>query len=184
MAEDRPDPALELLDATRDLADRVWRSLIPPAERAALAVDIAALARRLDPIVEGAPVATEVGATLPGRGHPLLPPLVRRISDGRMTGTVTFTTAHAGAGDAVHGGNVALLFDDVLGAVAASTAMPRTATMTIDYRSLTPVGVELRVEGWIDRVDGRKIYARGRLLDGERVCAEAESLFISVDAWK
>ena len=45
------------------------------------------------------------------------------------------------------------------------------------------MGVELRVEGWVDRVDGRKIYVRGRLLDGERVCAEADGLFVAVQDW-
>ena len=49
------------------------------------------------------------------------------------------------------------------------------------YRSLTPMGVPLTVEGWVDRVDGRKVFVRGRLLDRDRVCAEAEALFVAVD---
>jgi acyl-CoA thioesterase FadM len=45
------------------------------------------------------------------------------------------------------------------------------------------VGVALVIEGWVERVDGRKISVRGRLLDGERVCAEAEALFVAVQDW-
>jgi hypothetical protein len=45
------------------------------------------------------------------------------------------------------------------------------------------MGVELRVEGWVDRVDGRKIFVLGRLLDGQRVCAEANGLFVAVSDW-
>ena len=101
----------------------------------------------------------------------------------RITGSVTFTTAHAGAGDAVHGGQVTLLFDEVLGGVAASVAQSRTAWLHVDYRSLTPVGAALGIEAWVDRVDGRKVHVRGRLLDGERVCADAEALFIGVADW-
>jgi acyl-coenzyme A thioesterase PaaI-like protein len=179
---DGPDPrALELLDATRELADRVWRSLAPPDVRASVAAEIRKLADRLGPFERVAPVQTEIGRELPGRGHPLMPPLLRREEGGRIVGTVTFTDAHAGAGEAVHGGQVTLLFDDLLGGVAGAVATSRTAYLNVDYRSLTPIGVELRVEGWVARVEDRKIFVRGRLLDGARVCAEAEGLFVAVD---
>lgn len=175
--------ARELLDATRYLADRVWRSHAPAEVRAAVAVEVMKLAERLGPFEEAAPVRTDAGAALPGRGHPLLPPIVRRADGGRTLGTVTYTEAHAGAGEAVHGGHVTLLFDEVLGGVAGTAASSRTASITVDYRSLTPMGVELTVEGWVERVEGRKIYVRGRLLDRERVCAEARALFVAVDDW-
>jgi acyl-coenzyme A thioesterase PaaI-like protein len=178
---DGPDPqALELLDATRDLADRVWRSLAPPDVRAEVAAEIRKLGERLGPFEREAPVRTAIGGELPGRGHPLMPPLLRREEDGRTVGTVTYTDAHAGAGEAVHGGQITLLFDDLLGGIASEVARSRTAYLNVDYRSLTPMGVSLRVEGWVDRVEDRKIFTRGRLLDGERVCAEAEGLFVAV----
>jgi acyl-coenzyme A thioesterase PaaI-like protein len=109
--------------------------------------------------------------------------MVRATDEGRTIGFVTYTDAHAGAGEAVHGGQVMLLFDEMLGAVAGTVTPSRTASLTVDYRSLTPMAVELRVEGWVDRVEGRKIYVRGRLLDGERVCAEADGLFVAVQDW-
>jgi acyl-coenzyme A thioesterase PaaI-like protein len=175
--------ARELLDATRELADRVWRSHASPGVRADVARGVRALSERLGPFEPGAPVRTPIGGVLPGRGHPLLPPLVHAGDGGRVIGTVTYTDAHAGAGDAVHGGQVTLLFDEVLGAVAGTAAPSRTASLTVHYRSLTPMGAPLTVEGWVDRVDGRKIFVQGRLLDGERVCAEAEGLFVAVDDW-
>jgi len=179
-----PDPdALALLDATRRLADGVWRSHAPSAVRAEVAAELQRLTERLAPFEPDAPVTTELGGPLPGRGHPLLPPLVRRSGDGHTLGTVVFDDGHAGAGQAVHGGQVTLLFDEVLGSVAATAAPSRTARLTVQYRNLTPVGAELTVEGWVERVDGRKISVRGRLLDGERVCAEAEALFVEVRDW-
>ena len=81
----------------------------------------------------------------------------------------------------MHGGQVTLLFDDLLGGVAGAVATSRTAYLNVDYRSLTPMGVALRVEGWVERVEDRKIYVRGQLLDGARVCAEAEGLFVAVE---
>ncbi len=61
--------------------------------------------------------------------------------------------------------------------------MSRTASIKVDYRSLTPMHAPLAVEGWVDRVEGRKIHVRARLLDGDRVCADAEGLFIAVGGW-
>jgi acyl-coenzyme A thioesterase PaaI-like protein len=175
--------ALELLDATRHLADRVWRSLAPPQVRAEVAAEIERLAERLAPFEETAPVRTTAGGTLPGRGHPLLPPHTHSLGNQPTLGTVTYTSAHAGAGEAVHGGYVTLLFDEVLGGVAGSVAPSRTASLLVNYRNLTPIGVELTIAGWVDHVEGRKIYVVGRLLDGARVCADAEALFVAVDDW-
>jgi len=38
----------------------------------------------------------------------------------------------------------------------------------------------LRFEAWQDRVEGRRVYTRGRLLVGDRMTVEAEGLFILV----
>jgi len=35
-------------------------------------------------------------------------------------------------------------------------------------------------EAWIERVEGRKIFCRGTLHAGERLCAEAEAIFVSL----
>jgi acyl-coenzyme A thioesterase PaaI-like protein len=161
----------------------VWRSFAPSEVRSAVAADVARIATRLGPFEAQAPVRTPIGGALPGRGHPLLPPMVHRRDGDRWRGTVRYTAAHAGAGEAVHGGQVTLLFDEVLGAVAGSVRLCRTASLTVNYRSLTPVGIELTFEGWVDRVEGRKIHVAGSLRDGDRVCAEAVALFLGVEDW-
>lgn len=180
---DQDPDALELLDATRHLADRVWRSQAPPETRATIAAELTRLAELLAPFEEIAPVQTALGASLPGRGHPLLPPVLRARTDRGMAGTVRFTDVHAGAGRAVHGGQVTLLFDEILGGVAATVAPSRTASLTVHFRALTPLNVPLSVEGWVASTDGRKIVVRGHLLDDDRVCAEAEALFVAVQNW-
>jgi hypothetical protein len=175
--------ALALLDAARHLADRVWRSQAPPATRAAVAAELAALAERLGPFAEGSPPVNPGATRLPGRGNPLLAPLRSRVGDdGRLTGEVTFGRGHEGAG-AVHGGQLALVFDELLGRATTVVTLARTATLTVHYRSLAPVGVPLAAEAWVDSTDGRKLRAVGRLLHGDTVCAEAEGLYIAVDRW-
>ena len=60
----------------------------------------------------------------------------------------------------------------------ASEVGGMTGTLTIRYRSPTPVGEELRLEGWVERIEGRKIFARGTIHHGETLTAEAEGVFI------
>jgi hypothetical protein len=55
-----------------------------------------------------------------------------------------------------------------------------TGNLNISYRSPTPLFQEVRYVGRLDRVDGRKIYASATLSAGDRLCAEAEGLFISL----
>ena len=35
---------------------------------------------------------------------------------------------------------------------------------------------------WIDRIDGRKIFTKGTLHNGDTLCCESEGLFISMPA--
>ena len=55
-----------------------------------------------------------------------------------------------------------------------------TASLTVNYRKLTPIGVPLRYQGRCVRIDGRKVYPEGRLcrVDDGAVMAEAEGLFL------
>lgn len=119
---------------------------------------------------------------LPGRGHPILAPYVPELfSADESRGTVLFTRAHLGQGGAIHGGVIPLLFDELLGHLATrggGRPPSRTAYLRVDYRDLTPVGVELTAEARIDRIEGRKIFAVGVLREGPRVCAEANGLFV------
>ena len=43
-----------------------------------------------------------------------------------------------------------------------------------------PIEKELQFDAGVDRVDGRKIFVSGRLLDGETVLAEADALFVKL----
>ena len=56
-----------------------------------------------------------------------------------------------------------------------------TGTLTVRYRSPTPLHVELALRGWVERVEGRKIFTRGTVHVDGRLCAEAEAVFISID---
>jgi acyl-CoA thioesterase FadM len=55
-----------------------------------------------------------------------------------------------------------------------------TANLSVRYRRPTPLHTDLRFEGRLEGVNGRKVTAAGILLAGEEVTAEASGLFVTV----
>jgi acyl-coenzyme A thioesterase PaaI-like protein len=101
-----------------------------------------------------------------------------------------FGSAYEGPPGCVHGGYVAGAFDELLGATQSLSGRPgMTGTLTIKYRSPTPLHRELQMVGELLGTERKKIFTRGTLTvrddDGsERLCAEAEGIFISIDVSK
>lgn len=121
-----------------------------------------------------------------GRANPLAPPLRLDIEPGsdppQIVGTACFGPQYEGPPGHVHGGYLAAAFDEVLGFAQSLGGKPgMTGTLTVRYRTPTPLRVELGLRGWVERVEGRKIFTRGTIHAGERLCAEAEAIFISID---
>lgn len=119
---------------------------------------------------------------LPNRGNIMSVPVDLHVTaDGRIGGTACFRRYHLGRNGAVHGGVLGLLFDSLLGYTAAKlTKSPyqRTAHLGIDYRKIVPIGKQLQVDAGIDRIDGRKIFVSGRVLDDGVVLTEGDALFV------
>lgn len=117
-----------------------------------------------------------------GPANPIAPPLRLRVEGERIVGTAVFGRQYEGPPDHVHGGLIASSFDELLGMTQSLTGSPgMTARLTINYRNPTPLFREVRFTGWVERVEGRKIYTAGTLHDGDTLCAEADGLFLSVD---
>ncbi|MGY2084738.1 PaaI family thioesterase [Blastococcus sp. SYSU DS0539] len=172
---------LALSDGLRDLQDRVAAAVPPPEVSDAAVAHLRAAAELLRPWAVD-PLAQLAGRLdrAPGRGHTLVPvPEVDEVDEVRLRARVVFGRFHVGVG-AVHGGALSIVFDELLGRLASggTRQLPRTAYLNVAYRSLTPAGAELAVEGSLIRAEGRKRFVTGVLRDGDRVCAEAEALFV------
>ena len=132
--------------------------------------------------VTGDPHTSVFVSPFVGSLNPLAPPLIVDMDDEMIVATGVFGDQYEGPPGYVHGGVIAAVFDEVLGFAQSLSGRPgMTGRLTIHYRAPTPLHTELRIDGRVDRVDGRKIFTLGRLFHGDTLCAEAEGLFISMD---
>ncbi len=120
---------------------------------------------------------------LVGSFNPISPPaIMRRVDAGEnfeIHGEVTFGSAFNGPPDCVHGGVIAALFDELLGSACVVNGIGGyTGTLTVVYRTPTPLGTLLHMRGWHDRSERRKVFAKGTLHAGDTLCAQAEGIFV------
>lgn len=202
MNPDPPDPAAaeRLAAATRRIVDLVRRTRAHGTD-AEEALELLARAAALleahahpgpwaqrslgwDGVFEPVPAPADFAEFFPyspliGPRNPIAPPARFEIRDGRVHGSVRLGAAYVGPPRSVHGGIIAALFDEVLGSVNVANELGgMTGTLRVVYRAPTPIDEDLQLEGWVDRVEGRKVYARGTLRHGETLTAEADGVFI------
>jgi acyl-coenzyme A thioesterase PaaI-like protein len=112
----------------------------------------------------------------------MAPPVEYEYRDGRLFGRGVFHAAYEGPPGYVHGGWIALAFDEILGMANIAGGHPgMTGRLSVRYRRPTPLHTELRFEAWTEQVDGRRIVTRGTLEANGLVTAEAEGLFVVID---
>lgn len=81
----------------------------------------------------------------------------------------------------VHGGIVAALFDEFLGCTQIlSGKTGATGVLTLKYHLPTPLNTELRFEGEVKSVEGRKITCTGNLYANGKRTVSGEGLFITI----
>lgn len=202
-------------NALRLVIDRLVENKAPDDEFEALADEFEAAADRLaaheygrrydaptalsestlseiDNTVDGPPSGHTDYSPMIGRSNPMAPPMRFWLEGDTVLAEATFGHAYEGPPGCVHGGIVAAAFDEVLGCTQAASGSPgMTGTLTVVYRSPSPLHEPIRFEAHLDEVQGRKVltsarsYAAGPSGDitGEDrvLCAESTGVFISVD---
>ena len=122
-----------------------------------------------------------------GYGNPVSPPVDVWAVQGdgdllELRGRAFYGYAYEGPPTCVHGGVIAELFDELLGAVNILTRTAgMTGTLTVRYRKPTPLLSALDLVARRTRVEGRKIFAWGGIYHEGELTAEAEGIFIAVD---
>lgn len=107
----------------------------------------------------------------------------RRRRDGRLTGRAWFGPGALGPPGHAHGGSIAAVLDEAMGAAAWLEGYLVVAVhLATDFRRMLPLGTDTTLEAWIEGVEGRKVYGRGRLLGDDREpFAEATGIFVVLD---
>ncbi|MBJ7359674.1 PaaI family thioesterase [Nocardioides sp.] len=178
-----------LTQAVRELVDATIRTTVDDDEIRAVQVEVEELVARLRKSQLDGPYGVRFSR---GRGRPwgnpvvglrnaVSPPVMIQhhpSANGEVWADFHLGAAYEGPPGLVHGGVSALILDQVLGEAAGAGGKPgMTGTLTLRYRQGTPLG-DLRAEGWIDRVDGIKTYAKAHLIGPAGVTVEAEGIMI------
>ncbi len=187
----------------RDLAD-VLRRLIrlsvsaspPAAETSRLAASLATLADELEshlpvdplprfmqPDEDGPPKDVPLGGAMPydvvvGPFNPVALPIVLDFDPPKAIGRGTFDVTYEGAPGCVHGAVLAAAFDIILtaaNAIAGSTGP--TVSLAVRYLRPTLTNEEAVFEGWVTEVAERRIFSKGRIVQGGVVTVEADGEF-------
>ncbi|QLL06047.1 PaaI family thioesterase [Mycobacterium vicinigordonae] len=120
--------------------------------------------------------------SLPGLGHPLLPPwTLTDAGPGGVSMAGHFSQAHVGGNHAVHGGMIPLLYDWLFGMVVTSAEIrpTRTAYLHVDYRRITPIDEPLTARGQISDIDGRKVFIAATMTAADgTVLTQASGLMV------
>ena len=108
-----------------------------------------------------------------------LPVKLWKVADNEVRGEAVFSSTYAGPPNAVHGGIIAAVFDEILAmANVISGNAGFTGTLTIKYHDKTPLNTPIELRGINVRQDGRKQLSRGEMRVNGKVTATAEGLFI------
>jgi len=187
----------ELAEMVRDLIDDVVMLDAGSAEPGEMADAIAAVRAARAALGKVATLREKPRAQWPGieqplreRGplvgvsNPLAAPLHLR-ADGQTTrGWAVYGPAYEGSPGDMHGGVVAAAFDDLLGcAQMVAPVSGRTGTLTVRFRTPSPIGQRIDYEGRVDRVEGRKVFCSGEARCGDVLLADAEAIFVQPREW-
>ena len=207
MSETEPDfEALSgAADSVRRLIAHIRKTRAPEALLQEVALDLAGVAEKLAPWDHPGPYAQrrlvvreefeglERDTDIPGEFfpyspavgplNPIAPPVDFQLVGSELQAEHVFDAPYNGPPTAVHGGVIALVFDELLGTLGAMLGIGGfTGTLQVVYRSLTPLHQPIRMRSWVDREEGVKVFIKGTMQTGEgeheRLCAEAEGIFI------
>lgn len=106
----------------------------------------------------------------------------RRPGDGALVGRAWFGPGTQGPPGHAHGGATAALLDEAMG-FCCWLAGHRVVAVSIqvEFRRMVPVGAVTTLEAAVERLEGRKVYPRARLLlAGGELAAESDGLFLEL----
>ncbi|MFM8303071.1 MAG: PaaI family thioesterase [Actinomycetota bacterium] len=181
---------LRVVESTRALVETV-AGVGPDVDDDALARAAAAVEAATAALVDagaaptaGRPRTAHYGDFLPhsllvGQAHPLSPAATYTVTDGVLEVRVRFGAVYEGPPGCVHGGIVALAFDELFGMCNVVNGRGGlTGRLSVRYRTPTPLHRELRMTAWPVHREGRRMRLHGTVHADDVLTADAEGLFV------
>ena len=188
------DPHQTMVDNLRRLMEVSVRVRSDDAELRECAAEIDTMIKRLQRHVPDPPHSrypSEHGGTLEeifrydfvmGERNPVAAPL-RFQNEGKTSiATATFGDIYEGPPGCVHGAVIAGAFDQVLNVanLLQGSAGP-TVRLETKFHKPTPLKREIRFEGQVRKVEGRRIFTDAKCIADDDVTVEAHGVFVSFD---
>lgn len=193
------EPLNRLAEALRRISDVVVGHPVPEAALSHAADQLVGIADQLEqsapatkrprfqPDTAGHPQDYFPASPMIGFANPIAPPVEVWSVEGdggqrEIRGRVTFGYAYEGPPTCVHGGIIAALFDEVMGAANLITENPgMTGTLTVRYRQPTPLLAPLEIVARFSGSERRKVFTWAGLYHDGVLTAEADGIFIKMD---
>ena len=107
----------------------------------------------------------------------------RRQGPRPLAGRAWFGPGAEGPPGHAHGGSMAAVLDEAMGAVAWMAGHKVVAVqLDTSFRRMLPLGTDAWLEAWVERTEGRKVWTASRLFDEAGApFAEATALFVTLD---
>jgi len=105
-----------------------------------------------------------------------------REDDGHLMGKAWFGPMTEGPPGHAHGGSIAALLDEAMGAAAWSAGHPVVAAeITIRFKQMVPIGSTNLIHAYVSSVKGRKVYTRGEVLNKDgQILGEGKGFFLKL----
>ena len=114
-----------------------------------------------------------------GRLNPASPPAEFWAEGDEVHGSMNLSAVYAGPPGMVHGGIIAMVFDELLGVVnVVNDRGGYTGTLKVVYQRPTPLLKEITLRAWPSGSEGRKLYVSGQMVCDGTVTASAEGIFV------
>lgn len=107
---------------------------------------------------------------------------LRLLADGngQVRGNVTFDPAKQGPPGHAHGGALATIIDEAMGAACWNSGLQVLAVhLDFNYKRPVPLALEVAVSGRVDRREGRKVHTIGEIVlpDGT-IAVQGAGIFV------
>jgi acyl-coenzyme A thioesterase PaaI-like protein len=191
------EPLNRLADAVRRISAAAVGHAVPDGDIAAAADQLVRIAGELEGSApdskrprfqpSGHPQDFFPMSPMIGFANPVAPPIEVWSVQGEggwreIRGRVTFGYAYEGPPTCVHGGIIAALFDEVMGAANLVTDNAgMTGTLTVRYRRPTPLLAPLDIVARFTGTERRKVFTWAGIYHDGALTAEAEGIFVKMD---